>query len=75
MSTKSTILLTNDDEHWYNDSSEPLSSSKEVITLEFSKKNIRIDFDDDEKISISIINPDSELYKALSEISKHFIWS
>ena len=53
MSSKSTILLTDDNEHWYNDCSEPLTGNnekpyKDVITLEFSKKNIRIDLNDDE---------------------------
>lgn len=54
MSNKSTILLTSDEEHWYTDSSEPLSKGKDAITLEFSKKNIRIDINDDENLGNDI---------------------
>lgn len=46
MSTKSSIILTRDNEHWYTDCSEPLTGIgepyKDVIVLEFSKQNIRI---------------------------------
>ncbi len=75
MSTKSTILLTDDNEHWYNDYSEPLTNidekpHKNVITLEFSKKNIRIDLNDDEDLVISIINPNCEIYDVLSKLAK-----
>jgi len=75
MSTKSTILLTDDaNEHWYSDCSEPLSglndnSRKDVITLEFSKKNIRIDLNDSEDLVVSITNPDSEIYKVFSKLA------
>ena len=75
MSTKSTILLTDDNEHWYNDRSEPLTGIyekpyKDVITLEFSKKNIRIDLNDDEDLVISIVNPNCETYDVLSKLAK-----
>jgi hypothetical protein len=75
MSTKSTILLTNNKEHWYNDCSEPLTGAnekpyKDVITLEFSKKNIRIDLNDDEDLVISIVNPNCEIYDVLSKLAK-----
>lgn len=45
MSTKSSIILTNDNEHWYLDCSEPLSDNpyRDAITLEFSKRNVRVD--------------------------------
>lgn len=75
MSTKSTILLTNDNEHWYNDCSEPLTGidekpHKDVITLEFSKRNIRIDLNDSEDLVISIVNPNCEIYDILSKLAK-----
>ena len=74
MSTKSTILLTDDNEHWYNDGSEPLTGVnekpyKDVITMEFSKKNIRIDLNDDEDLVISIVNPNCEIYDILSKLA------
>lgn len=69
MSTKSTILLTNDNEHWYKDSSEILSNGEASITLEFSKKNIRIDLNDEDDLIITITNPDSEIFKILSKIN------
>jgi hypothetical protein len=75
MSTKSTILLTDDNEHWYNDCSEPLTGIdekqyKDVITLEFSKRNIRIDLNDNEDLVISIVNPNCEIYDVLSKLAK-----
>jgi len=60
----STILLTKDCEHWYKDSSE------NVITLEFSKENIRIDLNDDQDLVISIVNPNCEIYDVLSKLAK-----
>ena len=62
MSTKSTIILTDDNEHWYHDCTD------NEITLEFSKKNIRIDANDDEDLVISITNLNSEIYKVLSKL-------
>jgi hypothetical protein len=75
MSTKSTILLTDDNEHWYNDCIEPLTKVnempyKDVITMEFSKKNIRIDVNDDTDLVISIVNPNCEIYDVLSKLAK-----
>lgn len=76
MSTKSTILYTNDaNEHWYNDCSEPLTplnseGYKDAITLEFSKQNIRVDMNDEDGLAITITNPDSELYKIFAELAK-----
>jgi hypothetical protein len=72
MSTKSSIILTNDNEHWYKDCAEPLSSNpyKNAITLEFSKKNIRVDLNDEEDLVITVTNPDCEIYKILSDLDK-----
>ena len=60
MSSRQTIILTNDNEHWYKESSEILADNpyRSAITLEFSKKNIRIDLNNEEDLVISIINPD-----------------
>jgi len=74
MSTKSTIILTDDyNEHWYNDCSEPLTTEpdyKDAITLEFAKENIRVDCNDDYSLVITITNPNCELYNLLSKIKK-----
>lgn len=72
MSTKSTIILTNDNEHWYSDCSEPLAENpyRDIITLEFSKRNVRIELNDDEDIVISLVNPDSEIYKLFYELKE-----
>ncbi len=74
MSTKSTIILTNDNEHWFNDCNEPLTKVgepyKDAITLEFSKKNIRIDLNDDDDLVITIINPNCEIYDIIKSINK-----
>ena len=61
MSTKSTILLTKDNEHWYRDGTE--------ITLELSKRNVHVDLNDDEEIIITVTNPDSEIYKVLADLN------
>ncbi len=68
MSTKQTLILTDDDEHWYSDCSEALSESEDAITIEFNKKNIRIDVNDDNCIILTIINPNCELYKLIMAI-------
>ena len=72
MSTKSSIILTNDDEHWYSDCAEPLcmKTYKDAITLEFSKKNVRVDMNNKEAIVLTITNPEYEIYKILSELKE-----
>jgi len=66
MSTKSTIMLNRENEHWFSDCSEPLNDSCNAITLEFNKSNIRIDCNDDDSLIITIINPECELYKLIN---------
>lgn len=61
MSTKSTILLTKDNEHWYRDGTE--------ITLELSKRNVHVDLNDDEEIIITVTNPNSEIYQVLADLN------
>jgi hypothetical protein len=70
MSTKSTIILTNDNEHWYNEGNEPISDNKSAIVMEFDKKNIRIDCNDDDSLVITLINPDSEIYDFIAKAAK-----
>jgi hypothetical protein len=70
MSGKSSIILTADNEHWYEDCGEPLSNDKNAISLEFNKRNIRIDQEDDEALYITITNPDSEIYKAIEILNE-----
>ena len=69
MSSKCTILLTNDNEHWYSDCNEHLAPGKDVITIEFSKSNIRVDLNDNEDLVISIVNPDCEMYNIISRLA------
>ena len=71
MSTKSSIILTKDNEHWYEDCSEHLSENKDAIVLEFDKKNIRIDVNDEYDLVITLINPDSEIYDLISKLKKY----
>ena len=74
MSTKSTIILTEDNEHWYEDCSEYLETKEGktefAITLEFSKKNIEILINDTEDLVIFLNNPDSEIFKEFQKIIK-----
>jgi len=58
MSTKSTIFLTNDNEHFYN---ECLDDS---IVLEFDKENIEILTNNDDDLVVSV-KKGSELYDIL----------
>lgn len=66
MSTKSSLFLTKDDEHCYEETSEQKTDANGKfigcnIYLEMDKKNIEIDTDCDEYIILKII-PGSELY-------------
>lgn len=72
MSSNRTIILTSDDEHWFSDCSEPLSRDqfKDAITLEFSKKNVRLDVNNDDEIIITITNPNCEIYDIFSDLEK-----
>lgn len=38
--------------------------------MEFDKKNIRIDLNDEDDLVITLINPDSEIYKIISNIGR-----
>lgn len=68
MSSKRTILLTKESEHWYHDCLEPLNDEKDVITLEFDKNNIRVDLNDEDDLVISVTNPNSDLYGIISNL-------
>lgn len=74
MSSKSSILLTKDNEHWYSDSSERLEKLDgtivDAITLEFSKENIRIDINDQEDLVFTLVNPNAEVFEFLSQLAK-----
>ena len=50
MSTKSTILFSNDNEHWYHDCSD------DSIVLEFDKKNFTVLIDDVDDFVIEVPN-------------------
>lgn len=70
MSTKSTIFLTNDNEHCYSDCSlENYDKDKKYIgdsiILEMSKKNVDLIYNDHEDIIVEI-KPGNELYEIIS---------
>lgn len=67
MSTKSTLFLTNNNEHFYQEGNKPCyKDGKRIgctLVLEMSKENINILLNDDKDLVIEITNPESELYK------------
>lgn len=74
MSTKSTLFLTEDNEHCYEDCAMPHYEGDDLgkfkgytIVLEMAKKNIRIIYNDDEDLIIEI-DPGSELYNLIRRI-------
>ncbi len=60
MSNKSTIFLTKDNEHCYEDTSLP----KQTVVLEISKKNVEILLNDDDNLILEF-HPDSQIYNEL----------
>lgn len=74
MSTKSTIFLTEDNEHCYTDCNEPVTKDGKWIgdemTMEISKENIRIDANDSQDLIITFTNPESEIYKLISKLKQ-----
>jgi len=71
MSSKSTILTTDDNEHWYLDCNEPKFKNKEYIgdslTIEFSKKNIEILINNGEDLVIEV-KAGSNLYNIIKDM-------
>ena len=72
MSSKSTLFLTKDNEHFYNDGNEPhYKNGKwigDTLVLEMCKENINILINNNEDLVIEIINPESELYKNMMKM-------
>lgn len=68
MSTKSTIFLTNENEHWYMEGNEIIADNptKCAFVMEFDKSNVRVDLNDEDSIVLTITNPNCELYKILT---------
>lgn len=68
MSTKSSLFLTQDNEHCYEECLNPHYENDKfigyTIVLEMSKKNINICTNDDEDLVIEI-DPGSELYELI----------
>ena len=73
MSTKSTIFLTNDNEHFYQELNDPhYKDGKwigDTLVLEISQKNITIITNDDYDLVIKFNNPESEIYKELIKLN------
>ena len=71
MSTKTTIILTKENEHIYFDCANQFETQDEKyaneISFEFSKKNIRIDVNDDEDLCFSL-EKDSEMFRIFSKL-------
>lgn len=76
MSTKSTIILSKDDEHWYSDCAaprgiiikgEPIKHLGDDITLEISKSNI-VEKDEDDNWVYITIRGDSDLARQLHDL-------
>ncbi len=74
MSSKSTIVLTADNEHIYSDCNEPLTTSdgrrKDAITVEVDLSNARVQCCDDYDLVFTLTNPDSEIYALFEGIGK-----
>lgn len=72
MGTKITKFLTNDNEHFYEETTESHYKNGEKIgntlVLEMSKKNVSIIHNDDDDIIIEFKNPESEIYKLISNL-------
>ena len=77
MSSKGTLFLTKDNEHFYDECNEPHYTRKPytadnfigyTVYLEMSKKNINIEVNDETDLIISI-KPGSELYDLLMKMN------
>lgn len=78
MSTKSTIILSKDNEHWYSDCAAPRGTINKVtkanefigddITLEIDKANI-VEKDEDLNYVYITIKGDSDLARQLSGLA------
>lgn len=73
MSSRSTIFLTNDNEHCYLDGSYELNNQDEYVSnfidLEMSKANIKVVIDDKNDLVVRIFKG-SELYEKILSIDK-----
>jgi hypothetical protein len=66
MSTKSTIFLTNEDEHCYDDCSEQHHEDGKflgnTIYMEINKSNGEVVWENEESFTVKFNNPKSEIY-------------
>lgn len=71
MSTKSTIILSNDNEHWYDECAQPRYKDGKFIgndiVLEIDKSNI-VEKDEDDNWVYITIRGDSDLAKRLARL-------
>jgi len=74
MSSKASIFLTGDNEHFYEECNEPHYEGDKFIgfnlVLEIEKKNIEILCNDEEALVVEFNNPNSEIYKELIKLKK-----
>lgn len=71
MSTKCSLILTDDDEHWHEDVSEPNYKEGKfignTIYIEMNKKNIKI-LQNDDNFLIVEVKAGSQLYESIKTI-------
>lgn len=76
MSSKSTIFLTEDNEHCYTDCNDPITKDGkwigDVLTIEIDGANINSKTTDlsDGSLVIELDNPESEIYKLIMSLKK-----
>lgn len=69
MSSKSTIILTDDNEHWYSDCNEPNGELGDTVTIHFLKSNIEVICDDEDDL-IFTLKPGSHIADIISIIKQ-----
>ena len=74
MSTKSSLFLTSDNEHWYEETNEPHYNALGefigyTIVMEFDKTNTKIVMDDNQDIMLEI-TPSTELYELIKKMKQ-----
>ena len=74
MSTKSSLFLTSENEHWYEETNEPHHNALGefigyTIVMEFDKTNTKIVMDDNQDIMLEI-TPSTELYELIKKMKQ-----
>ena len=67
MSTKSSIFLTNDNEHWYEEHSECSRGGSDIV-IELSKANIKVLLNDSEDLIVQVF-AGTEIHNKIKQIN------